>query len=1133
MSDSAGEFRFGRPLLNALGEPVAADADSLDEFDSLTSDGLCPVVGIGASAGGLEALTQLIKSLPAITGMGFVVIQHLDPHHESLLVELLAPHTTMPVTQASQGTMVLPNQIYVIPPNSLMEIRNGILELTPRPEQRSLALPIDLFLSSLAVDQRSRSIGVILSGAASDGTIGLEAIRGASGITFAQDSSAAFEGMPRSAIAAGVVDYVLPPDAIARELATIKEHRHFGKSQAVPPAEDGVALDKVLALLHLRKGVNFAFYKRPTVGRRVSRRMALHHVDSTESYLDFVQREPGELDALFDDLLITVTEFFRDAASFEVLAAKAFSAIMKDHRPEEAIRVWVPGCSRGLEVYSLAILFSEHLESSRQSVPIQIFGTDVSEPSIETARLGRYPEALFYAMSPERLQRFFTRTEDGYQVARAIRDMCVFSRQDITRDPPLSKMDLVSCRNMLIYMSSMLQRRVMSVFVYSLKPLGCLFLGNSESPGSLAEYFSVIDAKHKIYQKNAFLGRPEFELPARLFLPESLTGGSSPAKLDQGSNPQDRQVDRMLLDEYAPSGFLINDKEQVLKYRGEVGPYLSPPAGDPELDIFKLVRLDVAMVLRSALEEARSTNLAARRDEIQIRRNDGWQKVNLVVRPLGDPEGQRCFLILFEEAIQQTRPKASLIPDGNGESSPTPEHQGLVLELSATRAYMQRLVEELRSANEEAQSSNEELQSINEELQTAKEELQSSNEELITTNEEMQSRNRELSEVNDDLVNLLSSMQMPIAMLDRNLRIRRYTPAAASILSLIPADIGLPMSDLKPRINVPDLEKLIRRVIESNETFEREVQHELGRWYGLRIQPYRAAASRVEGAVLQLVDIDEQKHALEELKHGRDFAEAIVETVREPLLVLDQELRIQTANHAFYQTFQTSLEQTVGRTIDELGQGQWSLKRVSQLLNQLLTEHSLSIQETEIEQEVVGRGLRTFHISARHLERDRESRLILLTIEDVTDRKRVAEAKYRRLFETAKDGILIIDAKTGEITDVNPYFLDLFGEGRSNLIGKRVWESPLLPNLPDGPMMLERLQNEKVVRFPEVFIKNKPNQRELYVEILANAYEEGPRLVAQFNIRDITERKHFDQRFQETARLESLGILAGGIARRL
>ena len=1129
MSDFADE-----PVLRSELNVEPEDAPALmeqdeEESDAPRSENLCPVVGIGASAGGLEAFTQMLKHLPANTGMAYVLVQHLDPNHESMLAGLLTSHTAMPVTQAAQGTKVEPDHVYIIPPNTQMAVRRGVLELTPRSGDRGRNLPIDFFFSSLARDQRSRSVGVILSGAASDGTLGLEAIKAAGGITFAQDESAKFDGMPRSAVAAGVVDFVLSPDGIARELAGITEHSYFGVRGIDPLVEDGPAQDKILSLLQARTGVNFTHYKKPTVRRRLSRRMALNHIEHQDRYLKLLEERPAEVDALFDDLLITVTDFFRDPDTFTALVEDAFPAMLKDRGPEDAIRVWVPGCSTGKEVYSLAILLTEYLEQAQKTFPIQIFGTDVSERSIHSARMGRYPESISASVSSTRLKRFFLKVDGGYQITRTIRDLCIFSRQDVTKDPPLSKMDLISCRNLLIYLGPILQRRVLSIFIYALQPTGCLLLGNSESLGGLSDYFVTLDAKHKIYRRNLELARPHFELPSRLSASEA-PGSTAPQKIDDATI-LDRQADRMLLEEYAPTGFLVNDRHEVVKFRGDVGPYLSPPPGDPELDVFKLVREDLALILRATVEEARRTKKLVRSDKIQVHRNDGFREINLVVRPLADPTGGRHFLILLEEPFQQVHVARAPAAE---DPAPSQDYATVALELSATRAYMQRLVEEQRSANEEAQSSNEELQSTNEELQTAKEELQSANEELTTTNEEMQGRNSELSQLNNDLVNILSSMKMPIMMLTNDLRIRRYTPIAEKVLSMIPTDIGRPISDLKPRINVPDLEELLGEVIQSGQPFERDVQHQNGRWYSLRIQPYRTAEDRVDGAVLQLMDIDQLKQAMEEVTHGRTYAEAIIETIREPLLVLDQGLRIQTANRAFFETFQTSAGKTIGSSIFEVEGGQWNLPKVSRLLDSLAQEDGDAVQngvvqDVELEHEFKRIGWRTFQLNARYLRLSRETNLILLAIEDISDRKKAAEAKYRRLFETAKDGILIINGESGEITDVNPFMVELMGLDRSALIGKRFWQTPPLEHLPSAGQVLDQLQKEKVLRFPDFAIKGARNQ-DIVVEVVANCYEEGPKQVAQFNIRDITERKQFDQHFQQTARLESLGILAGGIA---
>ena len=613
------------------------------------------------------------------------------------------------------------------------------------------------------------------------------------------------------------------------------------------------------------------------------------------------------MDSLFDDLLITVTDFFRDPeTSSRFWQEKAFPALVEGRAQDDAIRIWVAGCSveaGKVRRYSLAIALLEYLDRIQQTFPIQIFGTDVSERSIEIARAGRYPESISATMSTQRLKRFFLKVDGGYQITRTVRALCIFSRQDLIKDPPLAKMDLISCRNLLIYLGPILQRRVLSIFSYALLPTGCLLLGNSESIGSLAEYFVPMDPKHKIYCRNLSLAQPHFDLPK----PHQATKVKVPATQSNSDDSilLDRRADRMLLDEYAPSGFLIDDHFRVIKFRGNVGPYLSPPPGDPDLDIFQLVREDIAHPLHSALDEARRGEVEVRRDAIRVRRNDGYREINLVIWPVLELLPERHFLVLFEEAEHQER---RLQAQQNLTDDFSQGHKNLLNELAATRAYMQRLVEDLRSANEEAQSSNEELQSTNEELQTAKEELQSSNEELITANEEMQGRNSELGQTNNDLVNLLSSMQMPIPVMKVNgdLRIRRYTPAAESVLKLIPTDIGRPISDLKARIDVPDLEDLLKKVNDTGEPLQREVRHESERWFSLRIHPYKTSQEHVDGAVLQLLDIHLLKNAMAEVEYSRDYAEAIIKTVREPLLVLDEKLHIQTANRAFFETFALS-----------------------------------------------------------------------------------------------------------------------------------------------------------------------------------------------------------------------------------
>ncbi len=991
------------------------------------------IVGVGASAGGLEAFTQLLAALPVDTGLAFVLVQHLDPRHDSILPELLASRTRMPVVQVTEGMRVKPNHVYVIPPNAIMAISAQTLHLSPRLPPNGRHMPIDVFFSSLAEDQKSNSIGVILSGAASDGTLGMGAIKAEGGITFAQDDTATFDGMPRSAMIAGVVDFVLSPERIAAELTVIASRPYPGVHRPDSETEvaEGEALTKLVALLRTSKGIDFSQYKSPTVHRRITRRIVLSRALDLENYLEFVRKAPSELDALFNDLLINVTDFFRDPDVFAALKERAFPALLKDRKVATPIRVWIPGCSTGEEVYSIAISLVEYLDSHGLDYPIQIFGTDVSEAAIERARAGAYTEAVTALVSPERLGRFFTRIESGYQISRAIREMCIFSVQNITKDPPLSRMDLISCRNLLIYFGAGLQKRAMGVFLYALQPNGCLVLGNSETPGALSEYFIALDREQRIYSRKLTVPQPLFDMPARLasFPPFSAAANPAAAELPKvkelpGGPTVQRYVDRMLLGQYAPAGLLLDKDNRIIEFRGAIGPFLGPADGEAELELLKMVREDLALHVGAALTEARKKNRGIRVEDILMRDSGQFRRVTIAVTPLTIPLMDTHYLVLFEE--QRRDEDSTPVRDPKAAMGPLPSKDveahiaHLEEELNATRRYLQAIIEELRSANEEAQSSNEELQSANEELQTTKEELQSSNEELTTLNAEMQSRNTELGQVNNDLLNLLSSMNMPIVMLDNALRIRRFTPISERLLNLIGTDVGRPISDLKPRINAPDLEEILHKVIDTLAPHEQEVRDQDGHWYSMRVRPYRTAENRIDGAVLQLLDVDEIKRSLEKARNARDFAEAVIDTVREPLAVLDHNFRIETVNRSFYQMFHLSKEQVEGDLLFEAGGGLWDFPKVHQLLENIISGGP-RFEDLEIEHDFKGIGWKTMLLNARRIESDGTSGKILLAFEDVTERKKAAEARYRRLFESAKDAIVIVDASGGDITELNPF----------------------------------------------------------------------------------------------------------------
>ena len=975
------------------------------------------IVGIGASAGGLEAFVQLLRNLPADTGMAFILVQHLDPKHESVLTELLSRRTNIPVNEVKDGMAVEPDHVYVMPPNTDMTILDGVLGLKPRTEVRGHHMPVDHFFHSLAEDQKENAIGVILSGTASDGALGLRAIKAEGGITFAQDEkSAKYGGMPHSAVVAGAVDLVLPPEGIATELVRISRHpypRAYLPRRAVTlakttEAEDsflknGNDLGKILTLLESSSGVNFKYYKPSTLKRRILRRMAICKIKDIKGYGDHLQKNPAELEALYQDVLINVTGFFRDPETFEALKAKVFPEITKNREPQAPIRIWVPGCSTGEEAYSLAISLVEFLGKKATNMPIQVFATDLSDQAINRARSGRYPENIAQSLSPERLERFFVKMDGGYQVNKAIREMCVFARHDLTRDPPFSNLNLISCRNVLIYMGPILQKRAMSVFHYSLKPTGFLLLGKSEAIGRFPDLFASVDRKYRIYSKKPSSTRLDLDLPGAMsgFKKAEISRETGAAEFDY-----QKEAERILLSK-APAGVVVDDLLQILHFQGQTGPYLEPAPGDASFNVIKMAREGIRVPLRTAIHEAKKQAAPVRHEGLQVKFNGQFKEINLEVIPLkASHQGEGHYLILFEDrtasptrepgtrALSHAGGKLRLVQAKRGEGNA--EVARLEGELEATKKHLQSIIEEsdtlneeMRAANEEVLSSNEELQSLNEELETSKEELESANEELTTLNDELQNRNMTLDQLNNDMINLLTSVNLPVIMLGSDLRIRRFTPVAEKLLNIAATDVGRSILHTQLAMNVPDLETSILNVINTGATKEEEVQNREGIWYSMRIRPYRTLENRIDGAVLTWVDINALKRSMEQIKESRDYTEAIVETVREPLIVLDRDLRVKTANCSFYQIFQTSPGETEGSLIYELGNRQWEIPGLRKLLEEILPKNT-SFKDFEVEHDFPAIGRRIMLLNARRIaQRGNGTQMILLAMEDVTERKQM------------------------------------------------------------------------------------------------------------------------------------------------
>jgi two-component system, chemotaxis family, CheB/CheR fusion protein len=974
---------------------------------------LFPVVGVGASAGGLEAFTRLLEQLPADAGMALVLVQHLDPHHASLLSGILSRAGPLPVTEAKDGMPVERDHVYVIPPNASMAIARGTLVLRPRAEGQGKHLPIDHFLRSLADDQGNRAIGVVLSGGGTDATLGLEAIKAAGGITFAQEEkSAKHPSMPRSAVAAGGVDFVLPPEEIARELVRIACHSCFNhvtrETAAGPPTESREDLAPILRLLRGAGGVDFTHYKRTTIGRRIQRRMALRRIGRLEDYALRLQDDPAELEALYQDCLIRVTSFFRAPVAFEALRTTVFPTLLKDRAPDFSFRAWVPGCSSGEEVYSLAICLLEFLGDMAANTPIKLLATDVNQAALEKARSGTYLENISGDVSPERLRRFFTKVNGQYQISKTIRELCVFAEHNVFRDPPFSRLDLTSCRNLLIYLDIPLQKRVLPLFHYALKPTGYLLLGVSETVGPFNDLFTLVDKDAKLYARKSTMRRTPFDLETgdlAALTVNGRPGSSSPGRDVWSALDVQREADRLVLGKYAPAGVLVDDNLTILQFRGQTGPYLEPAPGAASLDLLKMARGGLAVDVRAAVDKARKSNLPVRVEALRVREGG---RFHVEVIPLQlPPPSQRHFLVLFKEEVS---PGPVALADASPAAAPleTPsvDTEARVLqvqqELDATREYLQSLIEkhetvieELKSINEEVLSSNEELQSTNEELQTAKEEMQSINEELATVNEELNHRNLELAQAHDDLVNLFSGVNVPIVMVGRDLCIRRFTAPAEKILNLIAGDVGRPLGNILTNLRLHDLDRRVADVIDSLHTHECEVQDRDDRWHLLRIRPYKTQANKIDGAVIVLIDVDALKRGEQLLRAARDYSEGIVDTVREGLVVLDADLLVLSANRSFYRAFQTMPEETVQRRFLDLGGGWWNQPRLSTLLQQAVHEQK-PFQDFSTDHDFAGLGRKVLLLNARPiLPAEGQAPLLLLSIEDVTERALAEEERHR------------------------------------------------------------------------------------------------------------------------------------------
>ncbi len=968
--------------------PVVGPSD--DTAVDLPGSSAFRVVGIGASAGGLEAFEVFFHNLPPDLGMAFVLVPHLDPGHASLLTEILQRATIMPVVEAHDQMSLAVNHVYIIPPNREMAIYNRRLQLSLPDLPRGRRLPINAFLSSLATDLGPLAVGIILSGTGRDGTEGLRDIRKSGGMTVVQDpTTARYDGMPASAIAAGQANFIVPVEDMAALLADPSNTGQAPPQVLAPAALSPVGLSRLLMLVRSTTGHDFSLYKKTTIARRVERRMLLHDINDIEVYIRYVKDHPGEAQALVREFLIKVTSFFRDPEAFAALGANVLPDLLAA-KPEGGIfRAWVASCATGEEAYSIAILCAEAMAEARRDLKVQIYGTDLDSDAIAVARTGQYPMSISADVTPERLNRFFLKTDSGYRIKKEIRDIVVFAVHNVVKDPPFTRLDLLSCRNLMIYLDPELQRRLVAAFHYALAGGGVLFLSPSESIAGHPELFTPLDRKWKVYRASPT--RISAALTASLYW-----AGEGRGRLQLETTPYTRESNfaelsrRALLRTYAPASVLADASGNILFVHGETGKYLRPAPGHASFNVIDMAREGLRQELRLALHLATSKGTPTVRRDVQLSTNGDVETISFSIRLLPESNAQQLLLLVsFHDAAPAGPAPQRRRRRGAAGSVSAWRVEELERDLVYTRENLQSTIEqqqayneELSSANEELQSTNEELQSVNEELETSKEELQSLNEELVTVNSELQANNDQLAVMHNDMKNLLDNTNVATLFLDRYLVIRRFTREANKIYRLVATDVGRPLADIKSAVLNDDLAREAAIVLDTLVPFEREVVTETSAFLA-RIHPYRTLDNVIEGVVLTFTDIAKLVAAEVEMRRARQLGERIIDTVREPLVVLDPQMKILYASRSFYQLFRTTPQATVGLSIYTLGNHQWDIPALHELLEKMLPERK-SFEGFPVTLDVPTIGQHRMLLNASCVESNTdETDFILISIEDL------------------------------------------------------------------------------------------------------------------------------------------------------
>jgi two-component system CheB/CheR fusion protein len=950
-------------------------------------------VGIGASAGGLDALREFFAATPADSGMAFVVIQHLDPDHVSYTAGLLARQTKMAVSEALDGIEVQANSVYTIPPNKFVFIKEGRLHLTEPIKRDGIRMPIDFFFRSLAEDQHERAIAVLLSGSGSDGTLGIREIHGIGGAVFAQDpSTAQFDRMLQSAIATGLVHSVLPPAHIPAAILDYVSQPDGEIATAPMPESAEDNFQSILGLLASQNKIDFRPYRRPTLWRRIQRRMGLNRMTDISEYVRFLRETPDEVARLSKDMLIGVTSFFRDVEVFEALRTEVIAPLVQEKANAASLRAWTAGCSTGEEIYSIAILLREEMTRQKKNLDLRLFASDLDLDGLKYAREGIYSESIAGDVSEERLARFFVKKDGSYQINKEIRESVTFASHNLLVDPPFTKMDLISCRNLLIYIQPEMQKKIHGLFAFALNPGGYLFLGKSDNVEQ-SESFEPVSKILRIYRRRESAGVSPPNFPSRVGLSPGLESiGERQPSLRLSELNQD-----VLLKHFDAAVVLFDERGNCLHFYGPTHKYLGLPSGVANLNLFEMIDKKHSSKLRVAIEKAVRDNRTTTLEELRFSRDDSTYVANVTVSCcVGRRTGPKILAAVFQEAgrrIAATRramDKAESVAGDTYTARLESEIESLREELQATTENYEASHEEYTAANEESVAINEELQSANEELETSKEELQSVNEELITVNNQHSEKIDELTDINDDLANFLNSSEAGTIFLDTHACIRRFTPAATKLFNLLPVDVGRPVGHISNKFVDVDLPAVADKVLTDLTTVENEVQTTDGSWYLMRCLPYRTLDNKIDGVVFTFADVTG-------LKEAQNYAENIITTIRESLIILDPELKVISANRAFYETFEVSPEQTESRLIYELGNGQWNIPRLREVLENILVENS-SFQDFEVEHDFPSIGKKVMSLNARMIEKKGRSgiQLVLLAIQDITERKG-AELELQRL----------------------------------------------------------------------------------------------------------------------------------------